>query len=455
MVDVKLYSKFRLGHFWMRQTVVTWLHTTLRKPVSRSLWVVGWFLTKSGFHKTGLNLLLKGRRIASISGSESTIRRLIERDLQGRRLESLLVSVEGRNAGEFAGRVLILKTPVIRGNEVVEKGALIVKFTETCGALYQLLDVHLLAEYFRVILEPSWVGYSLAELLVWCKLSPEKVVVLSPYEDDFEFLSRLDLNLVPIVLGPADWVDPETFKEAADSQKEYDSIYVANFDPLKRVDRYLRAVVRVTRLKSDFKAALVCARHGTARQEILDTIGWAQSRANVSFFTGMRQKDLNELVNKAKVNVLASLREGANKGLAEGLFAGVPALLIAECACGNHRHINALTGRVVPDASLESALLWFSENYGDFSPREWAMKNISPSQSVRRLSETLREIEVGEGRAWTKDLYAKVNMPELDYLDPHARRLLSERSALLHAFERGCDRDTAMEFLRNLAQIDM
>ena len=45
--------------------------------------------------------------------------------------------------------------------------------------IYQSLDVHLFARYFHIILEPSWAGYSIAEILIWTTLSPEKVVYVS------------------------------------------------------------------------------------------------------------------------------------------------------------------------------------------------------------------------------------------------------------------------------------
>jgi hypothetical protein len=150
------------------------------------------------------------------------------------------------------------------------------------------------------------------------------------------------------------------------------------------------------------------------------------------------------------VNVLLSLREGANKVLAEGMFAGTPALLIAENMGVNRRNINDQTGRIVPDGELEDALVWFSDNYHKYKPRHWAEMHISPIASTRALSSKLREIELSEGRIWTKDLMPKVNQPELGYLNPADNWLLEKRISLLHLFSRGADATAALQFIQEL-----
>jgi hypothetical protein len=277
------------------------------------------------------------------------------------------------------------------------------------------------------------------EILVWTQLRPEKVVVLAPYQPDFDFLLAGRSNLVPITLGPADWVNPARFAKREGAAKVYDAIYIANFNPIKRVDRYLRAVVRASQRRPGFRAALVCAglgketRHG---QDILATIAWAKRHANLDFFHSVNQRQLNELLNRAKLNVLVSLREGANKCLAEGLFAGTPALLIDECACGNHRHITPETGRSVPDRDLEHALTWFADHHTSFRPDAWADNSISPIVSTGLLSTTLRALEVATGSGWTTDLKPKMNQPELGYIDPSDDWLLTRRTELLAAFAR-------------------
>jgi glycosyltransferase involved in cell wall biosynthesis len=447
------YSTWRVLRFRLRQTRVWWLHTVFKAPLSKTLGIASLVLRALGLRQPSLKYLLLGRRVAPSSRADAAIWRIVENDQQGRsEFEGLLV--EAVKKPIHTDRILVLKVPRIEGSEVVEKGALIVKFTETFAPLFNELDVRRLAKYFRIILEPSWVGYSVPELLIWTQLGPEKVIVLAPYQPDFDSLRAGQSNLFPVTLGPADWVNPARFTKREGTAKDYDAIYVANFNPIKRVDRYLRAVVRVSRHRPSYRAALVCAGLGKETpygQDILATIAWAKGHANLEFFHSVTQRQLNDLLNRAKVNVLVSLREGANKCLAEGLFAGTPALLIDECACGNHRHITAETGRAVADRELEDALIQFTDHDEAFRPREWAEKHISPIASTRELSRVVRELELAQGFQWTTDLIPKMNQPELAYVNPSDEWLLPWRAALLAAFANSGSSARAHEFLRSLS----
>jgi glycosyltransferase involved in cell wall biosynthesis len=448
MVPLKAtYSRLTVARFRLRQTIVMWSNTTLRTPIGASLVIAGLVLWSIGAKRRGLQLLLKGRRVTDIRGAESLIRRILDETRNNATpLASLVTIPRDRAATDYASRTLVLKLPTVSEGRIIEKGAIIVKFTETFAPIYQLVDIPLLSKYFRIILEPSWVGYSLPEILIWANRGADKVVVLSPYQDDFDLLSRLDTNLVPVPLGASDWVNPTIFNRC-DSEKIYDSIYVANFNPMKRVDRYLRAVVRVSKERSNYRAALVCAGVGPSRHEVLETIKWAASKADIDYLGGVNHSRLNELFNKSKVNVLLSLREGANKVLTEGMFAGTPGLLIAENMGVNRVNINNETGRIVPDAELEKALIWFSDNYHHYQPRRWAETHISPIASTHVLSQRLKEIEITEGRIWTKDPTPKVNQPELGYLNPADNWLLEKRVPLLQTFSRGADVTAALQFI--------
>jgi glycosyltransferase involved in cell wall biosynthesis len=429
------YSPWRVLRFRLRQTLVWWIHTAFKTPLGMSLVIAGVALRSLGLRQAGLKYLLLGRRVTPSSRADAAIWRIIEKEEGYRDFEGLLV--EAVKKPIHADRILILKVPRLEGGEVIEKGALIVKFSETFAPLFHELDVRRLAQYFTIILEPSSVGYSVPEILIWTQLRPEKVVVLAPYQPDFDFLLAGQSNLVPITLGPADWVNPARFAKRGGTEKVYDAIYIANFNPIKRVDRYLRAVVRVSQRRADFRAALVCAGLGKETrygQDILATIAWAKRNANLDFFHSVDQRQLNELLNWAKVNVLVSLREGANKCLAEGLFAGTPALLIDECACGNHRHVTPETGRSVADRDLEKTLIWFADHHAQFQSDAWAEPNISPTASTHLLSRTLRELEGASGSVWTSELKAKMNQPELGYVDAGDDWLLTRRPELLAAF---------------------
>lgn len=449
----KYYSCLIAARFRLRQAIIMCLHTSFKGVLSKGLVYTGVFFRVLGLKSKGLELLFKGRRVNNVTRANSIIRKLVQQSVDANsEICRLLSSGTEHPVEHYNGRTLILKLPVLIDSKIVERGAIIVKFTETFDPIYRLLNVSLLSKYFRIILEPSSVGYSLPEILSWTTLAPEKVIVLSPYRDDFEFLSNVTTNLIPLTLGPADWVDTSIFYKLPDVEKIYDVIYLASFNPIKRIDRYIRAIVRIKRKRPNYRAALVCAGHGDAKREVLATMECAKNRMSVDLLDGMDQPSLNVMFNKSKVNILVSLREGANKGLAEGFFSGTPAILIKESAAGNHVHINDQTGRVVPDSNLESALTWFADHDKEFSPHEWAMSHISPTVSAHLLSENLKELEISEGQQWTRDLFTKVNRPELDYLDSENSWLLSKRAELLSEFSNGADEKSIITFLEQLQE---
>ncbi len=454
----KLNTWFIATQFRLRQAFYMCLATRLNKIIAYLLVYGGVVARKFGKRSLGLKLILKGRRAADIVRANKIIGEIAHQNIGIKtEFDELLENGVVESIDGCETRILILKLPTLSETKVIEKGALIIKFSETFIPIYFFLNVKLLTKYFRVILEPSWVGYSIENILAWTALSPEKVVVLASYKSDFDLLSSINTNLIPITLGSADWVDTSIFDKIPSTEKIYDAIYVANFDPIKRVDRYRRAIWRISRKRPGYKAVLVCAeKTGSAKREVLATLESYGSDGGESFeyIPGLDQASLNVMFSKSKVNVLVSLREGQNKGLAEGLFCGTPALLIEENVGGNHIHINEMTGRVVPDAELENTLEWFADHYTEFAPDEWAISHISPKVSTNTLSQMLKKIELSEGRQWTGGLFVKVNRPELAYLEPRFDWLLDKREELLTVFTKGEDEKNVIKFLKQLVNVD-
>jgi len=436
----------------LRQSLLKLIYTDLKKPIANILVYSGIGLRALGVRR-GLYLILKGRRVDEVACANSIIRHVIQQSEVDKSEFGKLFCYNPfplRPLEFYQGRILILKLPVLRDTMVLEKGALIFKFSPTFFAMYTHLDIKLLSKYFRLIFEPSSSGYATEEILVWTTLKTEKIIVQTPEDLDFKFLSQLDKNLIPIKLGAADWVNTKVFHKVKDAKKDFDVVYIASFNPIKRVDRYIRAVVRINRIRKEFRAALVCAAPGFSRRETMATLDWARNKANITFFDGMPQSDLNILFNQSKVNILLSLREGANKALSEGLFSGTPSILLKENIGVNRDSINEYTGKIIPDDRLEEALIWFSDHYNEFQPEKWANNHISPTVSTEKLANMLKRIEKKEGRGWTVGLYPKVNQPELAYLDSKDDWLLNKRMDLLTMFSKGADEKGITSLLNRL-----
>ncbi len=108
-------------------------------------------------------------------------------------------------------------------------------------------------------------------------------------------------------------------------------------------------------------------------------------RKHLDIYQSLPPPEVNRVLNQSKVNLILSLREGANKSVFEGFFADVLGIVLRHNIGINKSHINEYTGRLIDERELPQVLLWFREHYRDFRPREWAMQNISPHATTAKL----------------------------------------------------------------------
>ena len=312
-------------------------------------------------------------------------------------------------------RSLVLKPPIGSSSDVVkkEKGVLLVK--GEIEPLICLCTVGRLLQNYWLVLEPGSAGYALANILYFTAFPDFPVVVMAPAVEDRIFLRDLNRNLVPTSIGASDWVNPEVFRPLPDTPKIYDAVMVSYWGRVKRHHVLFKALRKLR--DESYKVALVGIPwdEGTLSQ-VENLANWYGVRHQITFFEKLRPEEVNMVLNQSKVNLLLSLKEGANKTLFEGMFAGVPAILLENNIGVNKEHIvEGRTGRLVKERELPEALLWFREHYREFSPREWAMHNISPPVTAAKLNDLLQKLAHQRGEPWTRDIVAKTNCPEPMY----------------------------------------
>jgi glycosyltransferase involved in cell wall biosynthesis len=313
-----------------------------------------------------------------------------------------------------ARRSVVLKWPR-RGTAGIEKGVLLITFTTTFSYFYFYLDLDLLQRWFTIVLEPSWAGYCIGEILFWGDREQPPVIVQSTEKTDFEFIARLDTNLIPVDFGASNWVDHEVFRKLHPCEKIYDAVYVANYKPIKRHHVLFRAIAELA--DSTYRLALVCTPWGGTKQTVYDLMDHYGVRENVVVFEGLPAHKVNEVLNASKVSVLLSLKEGSNRSLFEAFFADVPGILLKENVGVNKNYVNEFTGRLIEEDALADSLRFFRDNWQAFHPREWALANISAPVTTRSLEEVLSRLALQRGEPWTSGLRVKVNRPEVEYLE--------------------------------------
>jgi glycosyltransferase involved in cell wall biosynthesis len=337
-------------------------------------------------------------------------------------------------------RSIVLRWPTVQDGAIAQKGILVITFTKVSSYYYRNVDVEKLARYFHIVLEPSWSGYMDADILFWTTKTREPVFVQSSEIRDRVALECLCSNLVPISIGASDWVDHRNFtpKECG---KVYDSIYVANTSPVKRIHVYLKAIRRIAReYDPEYRGVLVCAAWGGKAQEIQGLIDHYGVGANCELKLSLSQAELSELLGACKVNVLLSLKEGSNRSLFESMFCNLPVIALADNIGVNKTYINEYTGALVYEERLSEVLVHMAAHWRNYQPRRWALENIAPEATTRKLLGII-EARTGETPRADSPTFIKINNPEVSYLEYPQLPTADVAGPLLDAFslEGFCD----------------
>lgn len=310
---------------------------------------------------------------------------------------------------------IVLKAASVLPNGRLERGVIVLRNNERIENIRRLVAVDALQRDYFVVLEPSWGGYAGTGIIEWYRPSGPPLVVMSPAEADHRLIERLGGNLVPVRLGSGDWADPHRFRPLGRSVRCFDAIACARLHIHKRLHLLLDAVARIG--DPAYRLIILASLGGDAgdTRGIRALILRRGLSAQVSIGTVESPEEVNDMLNDSKVNVLLSLREGANRSIAEGLLSGTPCLVSAGHRSIRPDMVNPETGRFVADHELVDALRFFRTHWSDYAPRAWAMKNVTPAVSTALLNERLRSLEVNAGRPWTKDIVVKCNAPEVQY----------------------------------------
>jgi hypothetical protein len=318
----------------------------------------------------------------------------------------------------FSTRIMVLKAPV----SSAEKGVLHVKFSELIQELPCFFDMNRLLNDYILVLEPSWTGYCDAGILQYRRFNDD-VFVLSPEIHDFQFLTSLNSNLIPVYLGPCDWVDPRISHEFIGCEKRFDIVMNAHWGESKR--HYL-LFATLAQLPKDIRVALIGVPwRGRTSTDILRLATYYGVRDQLTIFERLPYTEVMQICCQSKCGILLSLKEGGNKALAEMIFCDIPVILLEHHVGGIRKNIVPETGLIVRQAELFSSILELIDGSRSFSPRKWAMESISCFVSRRKLNDVIMERAISTGAPWSTDIVCRSNSPESRYCDDNDYRFFS------------------------------
>jgi glycosyltransferase involved in cell wall biosynthesis len=308
----------------------------------------------------------------------------------------------------FGNRLMVLKSPAENG----EKGVLFVMVTDTIRWLYSGMNLRRLLDDYTLVFEPSWSGYCHADYLQYTHWRDE-IFVLSAEKDDFAFLTKLNSNLVPVDLGPCDWVDSRTAVPFLKKLKEFDIIMNSNWGSWKR-HYVLFSMLKTAHRR--YKVALIGVRwSGKTREDIEQLADYYGVASQITIYDWIPYEQVMDLTCRSRVSILLSLKEGSNRAIAESIFCNVPVVILSNHVGGIRKYIVPETGLMVDEAHLESAINKLLES--DIHPRKWGLEYVSCFKSTEKLNAVLRKYSQRQGRPWTEDIVVRSNSPDSCYVD--------------------------------------
>jgi glycosyltransferase involved in cell wall biosynthesis len=423
----------------MRRRFAEWLiydSRVARSLLGAVLWAGGFLLLYTRRHRLGADLLARCHRAALLPAADRATEAVFRSALLGEggkpaaRVRQAIddhpaqVPIAANIARFFEvpekllrGAMIVLKSP--RANE---RGVLYLYYSYIYPLLPRLFDVTEIGRRYRLVLEPSWSGY--CDLNILCLLNVQRPIVVGSIEPrDTQTLRAISSDLVPVDIAGNTWVNPDVFKPLPGVEKDFDLVMIAGWTTYKRHWAFFRALSSMMRAGLRPRVALVGYPLEFSTVELRRQAEAYGVWDCLELFEGLQPDQVNVVLNRSKVNVLWSRREGVNRAIIEGMLANVPCVVRRGFNYGHHYHyINDATGSFADEDTLPSVLEHMIRTYDSFSPRERVVGYMTPLASTARLNDTLRSVALAAGETWTTDIAVKVgNLDGLHYLDPNER----------------------------------
>lgn len=326
---------------------------------------------------------------------------------------------------------LILKPPAKN-----EKGVLVLEYTEKFDLFVALFDLERIMQDYSIVLEPCWAGYCDPSILMFLS-DRSDVIVQCPEESDFEFIANLKSNLIPVKLGSSDWIDADLFfPKGAGVGKEYDLIMVANWGRHKN-HRYLFKALSKLRHRTISLLLVGMDWGGRTDQDIRSEMAqYDLTHVHVDIKKNIPAAEVAACLEKSKVFLLLSEKEGSNRAIVEALFCNVPVILYENFVGGAKNKVNAQTGILSSFEELHEKIDYMLNHYQNFTPRSWAMAHTGSRNATRILNSVLREAAKRRGEEWTIDIVEKVNNPNFSYKRNDALSVEQQAAAITKSYLR-------------------
>jgi glycosyltransferase involved in cell wall biosynthesis len=315
------------------------------------------------------------------------------------------------------GSSLVLKSP-----GPGERGVLMLYYSYVYPLFQKFYDMEAVGRRYHLVLEPSWSGFCDLNILCY-QLLDQPVFVGTLEPRDFDLFRKAGGNLIPVRFGNNYWVDDRVFRDGGTADKDIDVLVVSGWGWYKRHWALFAALRRMVRKGRRPRVTLVGYPLGLTRDDILAQADHYGVRDLLDIHEWLKPPEVAGFLNRAKVMVLWSRKEGSNRSIIESLFADTPIILRAGHNYGyEYPYVNPQTGRFADERTLADVLGEMLDNPAAFAPREWALKHMTCQQTTATLNDAIKAKALELGENWTADIAVKTNdLNGLCYWNPADR----------------------------------
>jgi glycosyltransferase involved in cell wall biosynthesis len=326
--------------------------------------------------------------------------------------------------------ILVLKSP-----SSGQKGVVTIWYNHVFPLFARFFELNRIADRYHIVLEPSWSGCCDLNLLPYTLLrDPVFIQAIEPH--DIRFLIKISSNLVPVQVSFNSWVDHRRMRPLPDVEKEFDLVMVAGWGQYKRHHQFFRALSQLRLQGRRLEVLLLGGSAGWSKETIIEHAKYYGVHDQVVLKENVLYDQVNAQLNRAKVHVLWSRREGVNRAIIEAMFAGLPCVIHKGFNYGYaYPYVNPQTGRFATQRTLPRVLMDVVARYQDFAPRKWVMEHMTCQLATLSLEQAIAD-KLGENvEDWMGQLAVKTN-------ELHSMRYFND--SLLEQFQ------SDYEFLRTV-----
>jgi glycosyltransferase involved in cell wall biosynthesis len=300
-------------------------------------------------------------------------------------------------------RSAIIKLP---NHSNQEKGVLLIGFESELAKLATHPNVVDITQHFDVLFLSTWHPfYSIPIFQYLARASAPLYLMASSHAEYCHGLvhshNLYNNRIVMLPFQFGSWVNYTAYPSLV---RDIDILMLANFSRYKRHWLLFRAL---SRMPPSLRVVLAGVPLGRRTRAAIIREAKAFGVADrIEIRESISNDEVPTLLSRAKLVLGLSHKEGSFVALAEAISAGAVVAVFEDATIGTKDYINGRTGVLLQkNIPLHNQLQTILDNIPSFSPREWAIDNISAKANYGRLNAVMQNIAHIHQKPWTRDLF--------------------------------------------------